>query len=232
MQGSEQQIPTLVFVFCVMSAMAFVVAGSRWMWRIYKTGRIPKQTYNDAIIESQQDSFFCVIMISLFVGIYDFLLAGQPLRVSGEITVLVLTCGYLFYAVRKSGANMRTTFKLGLKRVAGVGALCLLGWAVTFLFGYIVAKILSLLSAMNTEDFLVAVVFIAAGLWTIPIFVLGYKIRQRDDVRPALKGKSPHVFLWPVLLAYLVLLVPLVILDTVRSEEWQAQQHAKPVRTI
>lgn len=232
LEADTYQVPTLIYIFCVMSAMAFVVSGTVWMLRAYRTGQAPAQSYSDSVLEGQQDSFFCVIALSLFVGFYDYLFAGEPLKIFGEISVLILACAYLLYRVRRQGLNVVLTIRQSLRRALVFGGLCLLGWALTVAFGFVLWQVLSLLSAINANDIVTVIVFLTAGMWVLPIMMLGYKILRRDDARPALQGKSPHTFLWPVLLAYLILLVPLMVQQTANSDDWKMYRNAKRIKKI
>lgn len=92
------------------------------------------------------------------------------------------------------------------------GGLCALGWFVTISVGWA----LFLLSG----DVMVSA-FIAGLLWLVPVFGL-YRLRPAE-------GRVYH-YLWPVLLAYLVLLAPLMIQHNVNSEAWQLRKYEKPLR--
>lgn len=231
-EADTYQVPALVYIFCVMSAMAFVVSGTLWMWRAYKSGDVPKQSYTDAVFEGQQDSFFCVIVLSLLVGFYDHFFAGEPLKIFGEITVLILACAYLFYKVRSQKLSVSNIWGGSLQRVLAFAGLCFAGWGATIAFGFVIWSVLSVVSVMNATDMVTVVVFLTAGAWVCPIIMLGYKILKKNEARPALKGKSPHTFLWPVLLAYLILLVPLMVQQTANSDDWKMYRNAKRIKKI
>lgn len=92
------------------------------------------------------------------------------------------------------------------------GGLCLVGWFITLGFGFVLF--------MLSGDLLMSV-FVSGLLWLAPVFVL-YRVRSVDD--------KVYNYLWPVLFAYFVLLVPLMIQKNVNTEEWQERKYSRPLR--
>ncbi len=92
------------------------------------------------------------------------------------------------------------------------GGLCLAGWVFTFVCGF------GLFALAGDLTF---AVFISGLLWLVPIFVFYRR-------RPA-SGKI-YNYLWPVLVAYMVLLFPLLIQKNINTEEWQGRKYERPLR--
>ncbi len=92
------------------------------------------------------------------------------------------------------------------------GGLCMAGWCATLGSGFVLFAF--------TGDLTLAV-FFAGLLWLVPI--LGFYRERRAE-------EKVYNYLWPILCAYLILLLPLMIQKNVNTEEWQERKYARPLR--
>ncbi len=208
-------LPVLLYVLCAMSAMGFIVAAYHWFWLVWRGKSEVIPGFSSYVWQGQAYGFVFAMIVSIFAGFYDYLAAGEAFNIIGEVAVLALALGF---AWRRTG------------EMFGFGMLCLLGWGLTVAFGGLVWLVLKAISVMNSQDFVVSVVFLSGLVWSIPILFLYGKILTDARVRPALGGQKFYMFLWPVLLAYLVLLVPLMVQQSVNSPEWREYKYVKPLR--
>ena len=222
--------PTLLYLICAMSAMSFVVCAYRWLWQICKrkdgasAGR-----FETSIWRGQMFSFLFVMILSIAIGLYDSYVYGSPIQIYGEFLILGVFFA-LSFAVGKSNRLHRV---LSVAReVSFLGGLCLVAWAATIGSGLLIAEILKLVSVIERANFNVVVIFMAGALWNVPILWGYHRVLRHSETRSALQGRGFHKFLWPVLLAYVVVLIPLMMQDISNSEKWHEMQNAKPVRQI
>lgn len=218
--------PTLLYLICALSAMSFVVCTYRWLWQ---ANRGSGGKFETAIWRGQVIGFLFVMILSILIGLYDFYVSARPIQIYGECLILGAFFA-LSFAVGKSNRVRRVLFVA--REVFVLGGLCLVGWAITIGSGLLIAEILKLVSVIERADFDVAVIFLAGALWNVPILWGYYRVLHNTDRRSALQGMGFHKFLWPVLLAYIVILIPLMMQDISNSEKWHEMQNAKPMRQI
>lgn len=226
-QDPQVQLPTLLIAICMMSAMAFVMSTYRWMWAILKNDPYPDRDLKADIIIGQAQALIFSMFVSILVGVYDYVAADRPLRLTGEAIVLIVTAFFAYRAGRSLGGVIRF-----FASVFAFGLLCLIGWVVTIAIGAIVYFGAGSVAVVSRGDLDVMIVFIAGLAWNAPIFLLAHKIRKTPGKIAAINGKSAIAYLWPILFAYVVLLVPLAVQSHVNSEEWQKMKHVKPIRKV
>lgn len=222
--------PTLLYLICVMSAMSFVVCAYRWLWQANRgAASVSGNTFEISVWRGQVLSFLFVMILSILIGLYDFYVYAQPIQIYGEALIL----GAFFALSFAVGAPDRLRcVGFVAREVLVLGGLCLVGWAVTIGSGLVFAEILKLVSVIERANFDVVVIFMAGALWNIPVLRGYYRVLHNRDRRSALQGKGFHKFLWPVLLAYIVVLIPLMMQDISNSEKWHEMQNSKPMRQI
>ncbi|MGH1404817.1 MAG: hypothetical protein ACRBDL_11295 [Alphaproteobacteria bacterium] len=221
------QIPALFYILCVMSSMAFVVCSTEWFVRALRSDSGTEISFSLHIWRGQGKSFLFVLIISLLVGLYDYVFADRPIFIAGEVSILLCTYLYLLMRRKVDGAVQIWSFT---KSYVSLGFLCLFGWGATVVFGFVLMQVLQTISAVNNTDFFIVVIFLTGLLWNAPVLMLYQKVLKDSVLRPVLKGQGFHKFLWPVLLAYTVLLIPLMLQQKVNSEEWKEMLRAKPMR--
>jgi len=217
------QLPPLLYILCAMSAIAFVTSVSLWMWNAYRTESNLSSDFSSAIWQGQKYSIFVVMIISIVFALYNFWLSKAVPYILGEMMILLIG-GYLAYN--------REGLLLHIKKMLAFGCLCLIGWGLTIAVGYVLGVFLSFIPTFSDQDFGIVIVFITGLLWNMPTLYWGRKILRDAPKIPVLKGRSPYTYLWPVMLAYLVLLVPLLAQMVVNSEEWQDFQKPKAVKHV
>lgn len=74
---------------------------------------------------------------------------------------------------------------------------------------------------MSINDCLTITFMVTGASWCAPVFILYRKIMSSDELSPALTGQKFYRFLWPVLLAYYTLLVPLLCQQIANNEKWR-----------
>ena len=229
MDNSElYHAPTLLFLICAMSAMGFVMATYRWLWRVMKSKETIQSSFVSSVWYGQIQAFIFVLFLSIFVGVFDFFFAGRTLHIGGE--VFLISSLLIFSAVRGGKGNRLVLFRRLFKGGFVFGFLCLLGWGLTILIGLSISYFLKMSASVNRSDFDVLIAFIPGILWNVPILIMYFKILKSAEMRHNLKGYSVHKFLWPVLFAYIALLVPLMMQEIANSKEWNEMKNAKIIK--
>lgn len=176
-------LPPLLYLICVMSAMSFVVASGLWFYQK------KDESFERAVWRGQVKGFVWAMILSIALG--------QSFDILGEAIVLGVA---LFFGYRYT----RDTLIFG--------GLCLVGWVVTIVSGFVLFTF--------TGDLTFAV-FFAGLLWLSPIFVF-YRRKCAE--------KKVYNYMWPVLMAYLILLLPLLVQKNINTDEWKERQYARPLR--
>lgn len=224
------QTPALMFVICAMSAMAFVVCSYRWLCQSGKVSEIIlSHGFERSIWQGQVVAFMFVMVVSIFIGLFDFYAYERPIQIYGELIILTFFFTVIF--LLDKSYSIFSVLR-AVREIMCLGLLCVLWWLVTVGFGLLIAQPLKLISVIDHENFNVIVIFISGALWNVPVLWGYYSLLHNSESRGALKDKGVHKFLWPVLLAYMVLLVPLVTQDMVNSDEWNETRNIKPMRQI
>lgn len=224
------QTPALLYIVCAMSAMAFVVCSFRWLLHVGKTmTSMSNRGFERSVWQGQVSIFMFVMVVSIFIGLYDFYSYGRPIQVYGELLILSL-----FFSIVFLLGKSKDTICLvrAVREIMFLGFMCALGWLVTVGAGLFITQLLKLVSVIERDNFYVVVIFISGALWNIPVLWGYYKILHNSNRRGSLKGRGFHKFLWPILLAYMVVLIPLVAQDIANSEEWHKMHNVKPMRQI
>lgn len=229
-QPDTYHTPVLLYLVCAMSAMSFVVSAYLWLWRAYKGGAaVSDKGFEFSIWYGQALCFVFAMILSILIGLYDVYIYAQPLKIYGELFILVAFC-VLSYALGKGDRARHMLRAVG--QMLWLGLLCVFGWLTTIGFGLIVLELLKLVSVMERTELDVSAVFFSGLLWNVPVLWMYYKVLYNSKARGALRGRGFYKFLWPILFAYVAILIPLLIQDFSNSEAWHEMTHAKPMRRV
>ena len=222
------QSPELLYVLCLMSAMAFVVSAYRWFWEVRKSalkGEEFQQTFSVYIWRGQMLNLVFAMVVSIVLGVSDYFMIGKELNITGEVIFLIVFLGALsWYSIRQKKLS---AFFGALRDIFWLGFLCLAGWGVTIGLGFAFSKILKMSVMINSSDFDMLIIFLPGLLWNVPLYRLYHKTLQSADRRAALKGRRFHDFLWPILLAYIMVSVPVASQEIVNSKQWAEMKNYK-----
>ena len=223
------QAPSSMYVFFWMAGMAFIVSSICWLHHAIKHPKSKITDFNAHIWKGQIQNLLFISTVSILFGIYNYVTSALPPAMYGE--TIILGAGTIAaYALNKgSGIKSVLTFYM---RIILFGILCLIGWLLTIGLAFIVYYALKTITIMSHYDYFLITFMITGGAWGAPIAILYLKIIKSSELRPALKGLAMHKFMWPILLAYLSLLTPLVFQETANSENWRRMTNKKPIRTV
>ena len=226
------QVPTLLSLICFMSAMAFITSAYYWLWRVLKNSKTTKTSFALSIWHGQFLSFLFVMMISIFVGTYDFYVGSHPMNINGELIILGLALAFSYLRARQR--NSIFLIWRDILKVILFGSICILGWLVTIIFGWSIGSIIYYSFYISGKsinfDLGFLPILITGLLWNAPIIWIFLKISKNQNLCDKSNNLKIHNFLWPVIAAYLMLLTPLMIQEMANSEKWQEIQNAKPIR--
>ena len=222
--------PALLYLICAMSAMSFVVCAYRWLWRAH-IGRVDTlgKGFEASIGYGQLLSFVFVMILSIFIGFYDFYVYARPVQIYGEVLVL---CAFLALSYALSKSDRMHSVLIAVREMLWLGFLCVIGWAATVGFGFSLMHVLKVISVIERGAFDVLVIFLSGLVWNAPILWMYYKVLYNSKAQSVLQGRGFHKFLWPVLFAYVVILIPLMMQDISNSEQWHEMHNAKPMRRV
>lgn len=224
----QYQAPSLLILICIMSAMAFVMSAYMWLWHSMKDSEGARIGFVPSIIRGQFLGFIFIVILSLFIGVFDFHMNAQPLRILGEIIILGTALAIPYVLTQKENRLPAVFFYV--REMLSFGVICLLGWVITIGLGYGVLQILRIVSVVNGADSSILVIFIPGLLWNVPILWMYQKILKNEKTRSVLQGQGFRKFLWPVLMAYTMLLIPLMMQQIANSEQWNEMKNAKIIR--
>ncbi len=225
MESPEQTLPTLLYLLCAMSSMAFLVSSYAWLWKTSKNPQLPQPDFKSSIHRGQLYAFFGVMVLSIIIGSYDFFVNAQEIHIGGEI--FILTAALIYAYVKSEGDHKITYLSRTVLKVMFFGLLCVFGWCTTIILGYVLARLLGGAGGVDPN-----VVFLTGLSWNIPIAILYTRIVKKSGDDSIYRASAFHKFLWPVLMAYTVLLVPLLVQQISVSEEWKQMKNEKPVRSV
>ncbi len=211
-----------------MSSMAFICSAYIWLWHKMLANKSAKESFTASIWRGQVFIFLFVMMVSIFMGAYNFYLFDSHINIKGELLILSTALVFSYTLAKKQGSK-----HLILKHVGKIllfGFTCILGWFISFVLGWVIGiGVYHLLYSNHNAiafDFGFLPVLIIGIMWNIPIIMMFLKIS--DNYK--LSGLGLHKFLWPVMLAYLILLVPLMIQKVANSKTWHDIKNAKIIR--
>lgn len=224
-------LPTLIYLMCVMSSMSFIVSGNVFLFRVLQGREDNIDGLGRTVLIGQVLSFLSVALFSFCISFYDFLVNGGALSVYGEL--LILSVGLVVCALKASDKGSFFGIVCGLKSFFYFLCMCFAGWVMTIGVGISVSRILEFIYVHFGlfPGRIVFVFFISGFLWNVPTLVIYRMIRKRYGEGDVLQDVRFHRVLWPVLMAYMVLLFPLMIERNVNSPEWKERQHARPLRS-
>ncbi len=209
--------------------MTFVVSATRWLWHASKTPNTAQTNFSTHIWKDQILNLFFVCIISIGLGILDYTLSNPTAPLYGEI--FILSAGTITALVLNKTSRVSAVLKLHI-RIISFGILCFIGWGITIGIAYSTQHILKTIMVMSHSDIFLITFLLTGALWCAPPMLLYRKILHTEELRPNLKGQSFHKFLWPLLFAYLSLLIPLLVQDIANSEKWRRMTNIKPIRSV
>ncbi len=230
MQISEPVVPTLLYILCAMSAMAFLVSAYLWLWRgLYGKNELE---FNPSIYRGQIYSLLNVMVLSIAFGSYDYFFFKRELHISAEVVVLLSALAYAYINIKSiEGRRFRAVLGLIVK-VFSFGLFCVLGWVITVIIGMALMYLFDILNVPLVGNIDPNIVFITGLLWNVPILIFYIKLLKNPDKKEVVRLSAFHKFLWPVLMAYIILLFPLLIQQISTSETWQQMKNEKPVKYV
>lgn len=226
--------PALFVVFFVMAAMALVIAPISWIIKSC-SARPPAHDPRQEVMLFQLRNLAGMLFLSLLANLWRVVRgAAGPLDFVPEAALLGLML-WRFLA-RPHGQEQTPAQRVWpeVLRIAAQFAMCLAGWAVTFAAGF--SFYLASLALRPGDGYAAAMGagFLTGGLWIGAVAAAFFLFKARaPDPAEAMKGYKVHDLLWPVMLAFVALLVPLVVQDFGNSKDFQEMMYSKrPPRKI
>lgn len=208
MEQEVTNVSAFLYILCAMSAMAFVLSPSLWLFKHIKKPGTNTMTFSHALWLGQTKAFIFTLMASIFISVWDGVFGGHEIKIFGEVLIFVVM-SYAYFRQNQNSPNFISTYFKYIRDIVVFGVLCILGWAISLAIGFTMFFSLNLIFLINTTDLQIVSIMIPGLMWNAPIVMMYYHILQDADLRPALKGKPLYMYLWPILIAYFVLLVPL-----------------------
>lgn len=221
LQNDAFHVPALFVFLCCFAAAAFLLGTYFWLWRAGRVAHEEKfpSLWSD-IAAFQYYSFLSVVVLSCVMGVYDYVVAGENLAIYAEGVILFLAMAAAFF--RAGAARL-----LRLIRSVFMFFIAVCGfWVISIAAGWLIFHGLYAVysSFAPLESFSVVAVLCVGVAWIAPIFLLYRRLST-----PQRRGVKFYQCLMPVMLAYLMLILPLFIQQTANSQKWHDLTHAKPV---
>ena len=219
--------PPLLVIFCAMSAMTFVIAAIGWIFSAgfaENEGRSLRLT----IWKAQLLNFVAILIFSIFVTMHDAMYYQSNGNLTGEIAAMaVIFIAFAFYCIRNKKNIFGGLWK-SFKSMVMVVLMSLGGWGFSIAFYWGIAVLLiSGLGTHRADELMVVPPFVTGLVWNVPI-IWAYFYYKDKKTASELSTQKLHNLLWPVLLAYVVMIIPLFMQQITHSKAWQEWQNSKP----
>lgn len=223
------QAPSSMYIFFWMAGIAFVVSATRWLFVASRTPNIQQTNFVTHIWKDQIFNLFFVCIFSITLGILNYIFSEPTPPIYGEVFILTLGTATAFTLSPEQRIRGTLCFYI---RTITFGILCLIGWGITVATAFGIQYLLKIVILMSHNDYFLITFMVTGGLWCAPPMLLYKKILYSEELRPNLKGNAFHKFLWPLLFAYLSLLIPLLVQEIANSEKWRRMTNVKPIRSV
>ncbi|MCB9977011.1 MAG: hypothetical protein H6858_05400 [Rhodospirillales bacterium] len=230
-------LPPFFSAFCVLAAMTMVVAPIVWVRRCY-SARPPAHDLGREVFILQFRLLAAVLFLSFILNLVRLAVTGGSVHLSFyNLLPELLLLGFMGWRYLKHTQDTKgapgTRLLTEAGRILRVFALCLLGWAVTFAVGLIVLQV-SLPVTHDPEASMVAAGFAAGTSWVLAVTVAYYYRRPALESLPEqAKRYKSYDLLWPVMLAYILLLAPMLMQEIGNSDKFHEMMFSKrPPRKI
>ncbi|MDH5722786.1 MAG: hypothetical protein OEY94_05645 [Alphaproteobacteria bacterium] len=219
--------PPLLIIFCAMSAMTFIIAAIGWIFSAgFEEGE--GKSLRFTIWKAQLLNFVAIMIFSVFVTMHDSMFYQVDANIIGEIVAMtVILIGFAFHCIRNK-KNIFVGLWKSFKSMVMVVLMSLGGWGFSIVFYWSIGILLvSGLGTHRVDELMIVPPFVTGLVWNVPI-IWAYFYYKNKNTDAELASKKLHNLLWPVLLAYIVMIIPLFIQHVTQSESWQEWQHSKP----
>lgn len=221
--------PALFVLFFVMAAMALVIAPISWIYKSCSADP-PAHDPQREVIVFQLRNLAGMLFLSLLFNVWRFL-GGVPegfLAFLPETLLLSFLVWRFLVHTRGQAGSPQSRLWRESARIALQFGLCLIGWAVTFAAGFSIYLVSLALQPGDGQSAATASGLLIGGLWigTVVAAFFYFKARAPDPAE-AMKGYKVHDLLWPVMLAFVALLVPLMVQDFANSKDFHEMMHSK-----
>ena len=216
-------------VFCVLAAMTMVVAPIVWIRRCYSSAP-PAHDLGHEVLILQLRTLAVVLVLSFLINLWR-LGAGSPnvngLSLLPEVLMLAFMAWRYVRLTREQGGEASQRLRAEAWRVLQQFGLCLTGWAATFGLGAGVYQLFFL--ATQSDEISVTAAGFAAGIFWIVAVILAYFLKRPPAERlpEHIRRVKSYDLLWPVMLAYMLLLAPMTMQEIANSEKFHEMMHSK-----
>ncbi len=228
-------LPPFFTVFCILAAMTMVVAPILWIRRCYSEAP-PAHDLGREVLIRQFRTLAIVLVLSFLINLWRLAEGAPKASVTGLLLEVLLLAfmGWRFLVHTKgSGLPKGRRLRAEARRVLRQFGLCLAGWAATFGVGALVYQGF-LLVTKNDEVSVTAAGFAAGIFWVVVVTVAYYLKRPPVERLPEqMRRVKSYDLLWPIMLAYILLLAPMTMQEIGNSEKFHEMMHSKrPPRKI
>lgn len=222
-------VPPLLFIFCALSSMGFILSTLRWLYRTHNN--FPAQTFAHKVWTDQIYILLGGTLFSFIRGLYEQFFGEGEINLMSEVIILGgIAIAFALHAHIQKSSIHRAILRKILYTLA-LSFACVIGWIITFIMGILAAQVTSVF-APQTVDPIFSGVIVGGLWWLIPLSLLYRRMKNRHLENPAYDHVRLHHFLWPLALACLVLLMPLSLQDFMASGKWQEIKNARPLKII
>lgn len=215
------QVPLIFRALCYLGGMALFLSELVWLWRQSGPGATGKtRTLPGTAALWTLRLLAALAIVSLLAMLSGLRPVTHSYELFPELALLALIGAVFFLVCRKRGEGARNALK-NLPREAlkalGVLSAALAGWAVSIALGWSVFQGIAVFAAPPW-----VAIFIIGLLWNAPLIALFFKIRNHES------APKFHDLLWPVLLAYLLIMLPDFAEHLANSDKIQDLLNAPP----
>lgn len=198
-EGAAFTAPIILHVLCYFGGMAVFLSTIFWLAR---------KAYGYPVIYSLREivGIWFLRMLTgcaLFSLGYMVLIGAQEAYILPELSILFLVFALYLLSVKERPMNWRRVFMADLPRevlkIIYVFLFCVMAWVISLVFGWLVFNGINFLGGP-----LWLPIFMIGVVWNVPPLLL----YLRASASSRLDGLKFHQILWPILLAYILLMFP------------------------
>lgn len=212
-----------------------VVAPIVWIRKCYSEVP-PTHDLGREVLVMQFRTLAIVLVLSFLINLWRLVEGAPKASVNGLLPELLLLAFMAWrFLVHTKGTGLPKALRLRAeaRRVLRQFLFCLAGWAATFGVGVLVYQGF-LLVTKNDEVSVTAAGFAAGIFWVVAVTVAYYLKRPPVERLPEqMRRVKSYDLLWPIMLAYILLLAPMTMQEIGNSEKFHEMMHSKrPPRKI
>ncbi len=189
-----------------------------------------QKTLGQCVWACQLRTFYAILLTSVVINASMVLIGMvEVVYLKRLLPEFILLFVILFFIMKNVARGLRLSFlKQEAFRTVLQVFLCLAGWVISISFGVFVFYIVQMVTG-DPASAIPAAAFLTGGMWVLIVLYFFSSIKNGlDNIPDVMDNIKPYDLLWPLILAFMLLLVPMLLQDIGNSENFHEMMEAKP----